>query len=199
MAQQIDTNIPIIEDYPRLGDIHSVFREKADIAWAGLYALAPKLQQFAQEANALSDEVNTWGISLQDAIYILENTVIPTETTYSFGQIDAFLEGKADKSPGHLFSENGYNIGENGYMEVWGTQNFDNFEGAAAGGTASFALSLPNEVLTYSYDIEYAGRGDVFFEPVIESVSTNNIQYIVRVINRVDPISFKVRWQVKGY
>jgi len=54
----ITTTIPSISDYPKLGDTHAVFRQKADIAWKDLANLIPKINEWSPQVNDVRDEVS---------------------------------------------------------------------------------------------------------------------------------------------
>jgi len=66
----ITVTIPTITDYPKLGDTHTVFRQKADIAWNDLSNLIPKINQWSPQVNAVRDDVNT----LRNETESLKNT-----------------------------------------------------------------------------------------------------------------------------
>jgi len=117
---EITVTIPTITDYPKLGDTHAVFRQKADIAWNDLSNLIPKINEWSPQVNAVRDEViiarNDTTRHLQETITAKNETVnlrdetrnlkdeavaaadraeaviIPTEATYSYQQIDTMMK-----------------------------------------------------------------------------------------------------------
>jgi len=110
----ITTVVPIISDYPKLGDTHDVFRQKADIAWNDLSNALPTLNVFADEANDLRNEVNTlrndtktyrddslsyknmaygYKVDAETAANSIKSYVVPTEATYSLNDLEVALNG----------------------------------------------------------------------------------------------------------
>jgi len=109
---KITQKIQIIRNYPKLGDTHEVFRQKADIAWNDLAIVIPQINQWAIEANNLRDEVNglrndilnykniilnykniTYGYKV-DAVNAwnkIQGYTIPTNATYNKDEIDKQL------------------------------------------------------------------------------------------------------------
>jgi len=106
--------VPPISDYPKLGDSHEIFRQKADVAWRDLAGMVPPLNEFRGQANALAADVNTLHAEAktyrddtmnraasaasdraraENAAERAEAVVIPTEVTYSFDALETVLNG----------------------------------------------------------------------------------------------------------
>ena len=111
---QITQNITGISDYPKIGDTHDVFRQKADIAWNDLANMAGELNNYKDQANSLRDDVNSWYLSVEkwtndtlnyrnqayaykieavNAANSIKSYVIPDEATYGKDEIDVMLNG----------------------------------------------------------------------------------------------------------
>lgn len=98
----ITTQLPYISDYPKLGDTHQVFRQKADIAWNDLANFAPKANEWRSQVNAVRDEMNTFRNDTankhSDVVSKWQdvgtkynkvmNYIIPTNSTYDASAID---------------------------------------------------------------------------------------------------------------
>jgi hypothetical protein len=111
---KITQKIQSIRDYPKIGDTHETFRQKADIAWTDLATAIPQMNQFGIEANNLRDEVNNardatlsyknaaenaknaaygYKVAAENAANKAEAVVIPTEATYSLNDLEVALNG----------------------------------------------------------------------------------------------------------
>ena len=115
----IDITIPTIRDYPKLGDTHNVFRQKADIAWTDLSNLIPVANKWSAQVNTTKNEMESfknsaysymnttlgyrndannyqslaygYKVAAEDAANRAEAVVIPTETTYSLNDLESAL------------------------------------------------------------------------------------------------------------
>ena len=115
--QTITVTIPPISDYPKLGDAHEVFRQKADTAWRDLSNMVPQINDWSAQVNQVGEQFYGWLTTTQiaagaanaarseavsaknDAIDAknvaletkewIEGYVIPTEATYSPVTIEA--------------------------------------------------------------------------------------------------------------
>ena len=97
--------IPMIRDYPKLGDTHNVFRIKADIAWTDLASLVPDVNIWSTQVNDVGREMSNlkdetleyknkalnYKVAAEDAANRAEAVVIPTETTYSLNDLESAL------------------------------------------------------------------------------------------------------------
>jgi len=95
---QITVTVPKLEDYPKLGDTHIVFREKADKAWKGLYNLAPSINTFSTQANAMREEIEAErkiieakAILVAEKASIVQNTTVTSGDAYNIGAIDEMM------------------------------------------------------------------------------------------------------------
>lgn len=95
---QITVTVPKLEDYPKLGDTHIVFREKADKAWNGLYNLAPSINIFSTQVNAMREEIETQRKTIEakatlvvEKASIVENTTVTSGDAYSIGAVDEMM------------------------------------------------------------------------------------------------------------
>ncbi|MFK5975358.1 MAG: hypothetical protein QM493_02510 [Sulfurovum sp.] len=77
---QITATVTPIADYPKLGDTHIIFREKADIAWNGLYVLAPQINSFIEQLNTVTEEIDAISTDISEAEANAQNSMVEAQS-----------------------------------------------------------------------------------------------------------------------
>ena len=79
----ITQEIQIIRDYPKLGDTHEIFRQKADICWTDLATAIPQINVWGEQVNTLANDITTKTNLVTDKTQIIEDNLIAIDTVSS--------------------------------------------------------------------------------------------------------------------